>query len=560
MSKYKGSDKQHKIFDVIEIDPMLISQVNWGEGRQIDQLSFSLQRDSKFAKDQKPVMKIGAPVSHAGRLTKNRGLYIPSRMADSAEKWSKPYKKPVLRHHDDGKNPIGRVQFAQFESGPRPQFVGADKWTDQAFFSVLRDLMKEGLVYDAAFEGMGALKAVALITDKDAIEEILDERILTFSIGFNADNIYSPFNGKSIFELEDDEPGPWDTVDGMKGFRVAGAMDPHEFSAVPIPADELAILEYKELGFYPEADSAQQQDNKRVMGVYELFDSAAPQQASQENTMQVKDFCGPNQTYLVTSVTQGEEALAQLSKDSTLSDVEKARVEKAVKIKMASLRKEQASAPLLVADFQDRIAGLSFFELQTCVDQIKTALLTTCTADELIEMFDLNDSAKLIQERRVLDQKVSTQNLQLAKIQDTLQETQIRHRAALIDGLKLLYDLTGEEPHEHVRNGTGSEEQLTKLYAEKLQDKALLERIELFKAGHFTKPVEVAQADNPVQQPSTTASEDVAKFADEFEQIISDQYNKKKEQDGEAKAKEWLEVMKIKHKLSAELCDKLKGR
>ena len=52
--------------------------------------------------------------SHAGIITRNNGFYLPDRMRKGAASFTDDYPKPVLLHHQDHEDPIGRVVRADY--------------------------------------------------------------------------------------------------------------------------------------------------------------------------------------------------------------------------------------------------------------------------------------------------------------------------------------------------------------------------------------------------------------------------------------------------------------
>jgi hypothetical protein len=63
------------------------------------------------------VVKI--PMTHSGIQTKNKGLYLPSKMMKGKDSFIKPYQKPVQVGHGGGffggdSEPIGRVKAVNY--------------------------------------------------------------------------------------------------------------------------------------------------------------------------------------------------------------------------------------------------------------------------------------------------------------------------------------------------------------------------------------------------------------------------------------------------------------
>ena len=64
--------------------------------------------------DSGPSLLVKIAATHSALMTGNKGFYLPERMRDGVSSFLVPYKKPVLTHHDDFNDPIGRVQSARY--------------------------------------------------------------------------------------------------------------------------------------------------------------------------------------------------------------------------------------------------------------------------------------------------------------------------------------------------------------------------------------------------------------------------------------------------------------
>lgn len=116
--------------------------------RECKDLRDSLQEGKKAL-----VVKIKA--THGGYTNGNKFNYDIESMSDAAKTWIEPYQKPVLTHHDELSDPIGRITDAEFI----PMSTNR------------RDRPK------------GHILLTAKITDKESIEKILDGRYMTVSVG-----------------------------------------------------------------------------------------------------------------------------------------------------------------------------------------------------------------------------------------------------------------------------------------------------------------------------------------------------------------------------------------
>src|SRR3990167_6218608 len=163
--------------------------------------------------DNRPLIAKLAP-THAGIVTRNNGFYLPDKMRQGSLTFTQNYPKPILVHHDGDKDPIGRAIKANYMdiSGPvRDKWSGKslkdsvgrevgvfakelfDQFNDgklpylQAVNLVTDVLLKDGLLDDPDYPGLGYIELVAGIVDPDAKAKILDGRYLTGSTSASTD-------------------------------------------------------------------------------------------------------------------------------------------------------------------------------------------------------------------------------------------------------------------------------------------------------------------------------------------------------------------------------------
>lgn len=193
--------------------------------------------------------------SHAGIVTRNNTLYLPSEMRKAVEYLNKGYQKPFLVHHDKHKDPIGRIISATYvdTSHAASQFVRdfnlirsfQDASEPKRHLPAVEVLRKSGVLSDPNWEGLGYLQVEVHIPDPDAAQKFLDGRYQTVSVGLTA--------GTAICSLPDcyrnwaDEAGPCDhvpgkTYEGERMCLIVGDFRYDEISAVNTPADPFASV------------------------------------------------------------------------------------------------------------------------------------------------------------------------------------------------------------------------------------------------------------------------------------------------------------------------------
>ena len=191
------------------------------------------------------LVKIAA--THAGLRTGNKGFYLPERMRDGASSFLLPYKKPVLTHHDDFNDPIGRVQSARYVDLTH-LYPANDLWMNKLTVGGLKDKdTKKAVQYFLKnwqnredYMGLGYIELVAEITDPDAIQKVLDQRYLTVSTAHSSD---AAFCGVCMQNWVADgwcEHEPGNSYDGDECVLVPGKHLYSEVSYVNKPADREA--------------------------------------------------------------------------------------------------------------------------------------------------------------------------------------------------------------------------------------------------------------------------------------------------------------------------------
>lgn len=188
--------------------------------------------------------------SHAGRLTANNAFYPPFRMQAAVPTFTQPYQKPLLLNHNLEGDPLGRIIAARYvdTSANLPKYPllknhlvqdsQQDTWG-------LIDILGHDLL-DPGFPGLGYVEVLARVTDREAIERILDGRYQTVSVAFVTDQATCSICQTNWLEDGKCEHTPGKMADDKPCFIVVGAMRFDEVSFVNRPADNLAgVLEFQ---------------------------------------------------------------------------------------------------------------------------------------------------------------------------------------------------------------------------------------------------------------------------------------------------------------------------
>lgn len=205
-------------------------------------------------------LNIRIAATHAGKITRNNGFYLPHKMREGASSFTKHYPKPVQVHHEEKADPIGRVKEASYVdiSGNIRNSFDGKMWKDSVrsmsriFDGFVKGTLSEREIIDVAnqyfiqddnyaenpdYEGLGYVELIAQITDPNAIQRILDGRYLTGSVGASTDQAVCSVCKQDWAEEGQCEHKPGKVYDEVRCVLIAGNLNYEEYSFVNKPAD-----------------------------------------------------------------------------------------------------------------------------------------------------------------------------------------------------------------------------------------------------------------------------------------------------------------------------------
>jgi len=210
------------------------------------------------------VLGVKIAATHSGKVTGNNGFYLPDKMQAGVSSWLLPFPKPILLHHDDEEDAIGRLEDARYvdiSMGFRQDFIKrkdkviGDKPSDVLIDAFLKGelspiecvdvvnnvfLIKDfNFTKDQSYPGLGYIEITASISDPDSIRKVIDRRYLTGSIGARTDAAVCNVCKKDWANAEDGmcEHRPGKEYDGVLCALIAGNLMYDEYSYVNRPAD-----------------------------------------------------------------------------------------------------------------------------------------------------------------------------------------------------------------------------------------------------------------------------------------------------------------------------------
>jgi len=201
-----------------------------------------LKKDAlSFLTDQKaPVLRATINATYSGYLLNRRvypGRYLSQHdcYGDFCSKengGTSSYDKPVLCHHDDHGEPIGRIVKSEFF-----KLMDGERFLD--------DFKNPAINYE---QGSGLIQVVAVITDAEAIAKILDGRYNTVSTGQVSDHLWCSICGEDWKSSDHCTHLPGrkyqeeeDSDREVLCYGITGKLAYHEMSYVNIPANANAV-------------------------------------------------------------------------------------------------------------------------------------------------------------------------------------------------------------------------------------------------------------------------------------------------------------------------------
>jgi hypothetical protein len=189
-------------------------------------------------------------LSHSGRRINNR-IYSVKGQQKGIASLTNPYNKPIIRHHDQSTDPIGRFIGGEWQD-LESEYMSILKNDLSAYNSLrhafdsdepeymYRSLKQFDLLKNKDWTGLGRMRVQANITDKDAIEKFLDGRYLTFSAGSSTNRHVCSICNEDWAVSGPCEHNHGRDYDGETCVFVCGDFEVVEGSVVTTPADTLS--------------------------------------------------------------------------------------------------------------------------------------------------------------------------------------------------------------------------------------------------------------------------------------------------------------------------------
>ena len=238
-----------KLIDYIYVDPD-VSLTSLSKREKVKLM------DHMFSEGEGKGLSITYDLSHSGRRINNR-IYTTRGQQDGIPSLLSPYPKPILVHHDEGSDPIGRFTSGEWEDLSNLAMNHFDnvnnflevkrayeKDSPEEIYSVMK---KYNLLTNKNWPGLGRMRVNAKISDEKAIEKFLDGRYITFSAGSTTDRHVCSICQSDWAEGDICEHRHGKIYDGEICVFITGTFEVLEGSVVNMPADDLSQVLSMEL-------------------------------------------------------------------------------------------------------------------------------------------------------------------------------------------------------------------------------------------------------------------------------------------------------------------------
>lgn len=264
---------------------------------------------------------VAIAATHSGIITRNNGLYLPDKMKKGADTFTENFGKPILLHHDDKQDAVGRVIGARYVDTAQTiqdSLKGKEIWKNgkkvysindsflEDFTSgampfgqqvdVVRDVLRHTILDEVSYEGLGYIELIADITDPDAIQKLLDGRYLTGSVGATTNKAVCSVCRTDWTDGGPCEHKPGGIYDGAKCFIIAGDLSYDEYSFVNKPADRHSrVMQLQYNGLQDSIETTDDYEGRvyEVQLQFPQYDSASKEEGSmakkKADKVEVKD-------------------------------------------------------------------------------------------------------------------------------------------------------------------------------------------------------------------------------------------------------------------------------
>lgn len=422
-------------------------------GEEIQQrISDSLSNGSKVKS-----ITVKMEATHSGRPNRNNWIYTPRGMAEGYGSFVSPVFKPVTEEHRPDSRTLGRVISSKY--------VKYGNFSDSfnnlppvEYLNKAKELGLDKKYRERDYKGLGHIELVAKITDKEAIDKILDGEFGFVSVDGRVQDAYC-----SICSTKVNSPNRCEHRRGVKYgnekcYYVGGKMHFDHISYVATPADSNAVAtlirDSKNSQSHLQILDFEIEEGKQMTVKIEDINKSSEPLVEYAKTLGIKDYQLPSEEGLtVLDYVFGEQktfpisdklsaSLAKSYFSTKISDsADREPILTLIEDKLQELGIEDADAVIAdavkasetpaepeqkVSDNIEPGMATATFDADAVAEKLAIAI-----ADKLQDIIAGNANGYLNSQNKVLRQELANKTIELVKVQDALKEAVVTQISAL---------------------------------------------------------------------------------------------------------------------------------
>lgn len=421
-------------------------------GEEIQQrISDSL---SNGAKVKSITVKMEA--THSGRPNGNNWIYTPKGMYDGYRSFVSPVFKPVTEEHNPDSRTLGRVISSKYVDYGNIS-DSFNSLSPVEYLGKAKELNLDKQYRSRGYKGLGHIELVAKITDKEAIDKILDGEFGFVSVDGRVEEAYC-----SICSTKVNSPNRCEHRRGVKYgnekcYYVGGKMHFDHISYVATPADSNAVATLirdskNSQSHLQILDFEIEKGKQMTVGIQDI-NKSSEHLVEHAKTLGIKDYQLPSEEGLtVLDYVFGEQKTFPISdklsaslaksyfttkisdsgdKESIVTLIDEKLQELGVEdyeqvIADAIKASEEPKEAEKVSDNVEPGLAQAEFDQDALVEKVTVAI-----SDKIQALITGNANSYLNSQNKVLRQELANKTIELVKVQDALKESVVSQISAI---------------------------------------------------------------------------------------------------------------------------------
>lgn len=384
--------------------------------------------------------------THSGRPNGNNWIYTPSGMMAGHKTFVTPVYKPVTEEHRPDSRTLGRVissEYIQYQ-----EFKDSfSKLSPVEYLSQAKESGLDKKYRSRAYKGLGHIELVAKITDKEAIDKILDGEFGFVSVDGRVEDAYCSICSSKVNSPDRCEHKRGVKYGNDKCYYVGGKMHFDHISYVANPADTNAratlIRDSKNSQSHLQILDFEIEKGKQMTVKIEDINKSSEALVEYAKTLGIKDYQLPSEEGLtILDYVFGEQKTYPISDKLSASlamsffstkiedSADKEPIVTLIEDKLKELEVEDYEAVITeaieaskettekVSDNTETGIVQGGFDVDAHADRIATAI-----SDKLQAVISGNAGGYLASQNKVLRQELANKTVELAQIRDMLKES-----------------------------------------------------------------------------------------------------------------------------------------